>query len=164
MLDVQTGELLRKVGEEQLPPKPDDEDDPAFRLYSERRLRLADGDKLEVTGDRDDFALRRTGSTEWYFALAKHSRYLEGNFYSWRLHGSRIFLATADAPVYLEVDEQTTRENKCRYELWELDAETGAIVAKSPLTTERGSTCRIEAVDDRYLVVSHERTIWGYRM
>jgi outer membrane protein assembly factor BamB len=150
VIDVTTGASLRKIPEADLPPRTDDAS-PAHRLYRDGELSLRGGGSLHVAADEDGFAVARTGPGAWHFELAEHKRFVEGNYFSWRLRGRSLVMIVSDAPG-----------DTGHSELWELDLPSGEVKAKTRLTTRRGAVCRLEDVDDGHLLIRRERTLWCF--
>ncbi len=168
VIDVHTGEYLRKDSEDNF-PKTVDEEDPSWVLYTCNRMVLDNGDKL-VHATRKGFYLYRArpdGQHLWHFSLEGENHFIEGNYYSHRYQDGYLYLVASDRPIYVPVspkDPYTIKPNRRRHFLWVLDVQTGAVCQKIDLSEETEKECRIEDIDDRYLLISREgKTLLCYR-
>ncbi len=160
VIDVHTGQYLRKDSEDNF-PKDADEKDPSWVLYTRNRLVLENREKL-VHSTRKGFYLYRVqsdGQHVWHFSLEGENHFIEGNFYSYRYQDGYLYMVVSDRPAYVPIgpkDPHTLKSNRRRHFLWVLDVQTGDVCQKIDLSAETEVECRIEDIDGRYLLISRE--------
>ncbi len=170
VLDVHTGRELRRESPS--------EDWPAFwkakslasNLYSRHPVEIAPGKLLQhglpeaqkkeggfPDGTFTLFLSDAQGSPFWSFDLAATGHHIRGNFYSYRYSNGYVYMVVSDRPQSVPVDlkkPMIVKDNPANYFLWTLDAVTGQVCQKIPLTEQPTTHCRLEDLDDGALVVS----------
>ena len=154
VVDVRTGEHLRWVDPDSVRGESLEEDDPAWVLYRTGSVNLLDGDLLEAVAASDGLSVSRSGGRNWSFELGTLGRYLDTNYYSWRLVQDALLIVAGDDQVLEQGEEGGLVANPCRYELLVLDLEDGEVRQRVMLTYHPGPPCRIEDVDDRVVLIS----------
>ena len=95
------------------------------------------------------------GDVIWEFNIKQTGRYIDGNFYSYRLVSDYIYLIVSDEPRYKPhpTQKQTVVANPTRWTCLSLDVATGKVVQEISLGNEPLDECRIEDVDDQGLLI-----------
>ncbi len=171
VIDVNTGRFLRKVSPSDHFTKTNGDQSASWILYSKRRVMLENGELLAHSPDRNcpreqrtskGFHLARLRSDDeqlWHFHLEKENHFIEGNYFSYRHHGDYMFLLVSDRPAYVPIDPEKpncVKPNPRRNFLWVLDLQTGNICQKIALSEETQEECRIEDVNDQFLLIRRE--------
>ena len=96
------------------------------------------------------------GASLWQFSTVRLGRYIDGNFYSYRLVPPFLYLVVSDEPRYKPHPRggRLVVPNRTRWHLVTLDLLTGEIRQDFSLGDEQHDECRIEDVDHRGLLIS----------
>lgn len=167
-LDVPTGQPNPAM--QLTSPAETERTSPARKLYDDKALEI-DGDTISVQGHRGDFMIQRRdrhGQEVWRFAAAERALHVDGNYYSYRIHGGQIFIVLGDAPNVVPIKKSApfhVKPNPANYQLGILDVTSGDCKLY-PLTDALQRTeCRIETIrDDRILISCEGRQLAQYRI
>ncbi|WP_038164849.1 hypothetical protein [Verrucomicrobium sp. BvORR106] len=161
ILDIRTG--LPCPSANVCAPEEDHWSAPERVLYEKRCLEI-DGDDLLVQGAGEEFEILRRhkdGRVIWQFAARERSFHVDGNYYSYRLHGGRIFIILGDAPNYVPIKASNpmhVKPNPANYHLGVLDVSSGECKIHRLTDTEQRTGCRIEAIREDRILISCEGT------
>lgn len=143
---------------------------PDQKLNDNKSLEI-DGDTIRVQGPPDDFVILRhdpDGHEIWRFASRERSLHVDGNFYSYRLHGDHIFIVLGDAPNYVPIKESDplcVKRNPANYQMGVLNVSSGECKLYPLANAQQRTECRIEAIrDDRILVSCDGTQLTEYRI
>ena len=139
------------------------------KLYDDKSFEF-NGSTICVQGSRDDFVIKRrdrAGNDIWTFAAAERSLHVDGNYYSYRLHGDHIFIVLGDAPNYVPIKASNpvyVKSNPANYQMGVLDISSGECKLYPLVNAEQRTECRIETIrDDRVLVSCDGTQLTQYR-
>lgn len=165
VLDITTGKLLEqrsrdeieamKVPESNASTLDNSSSDPAARKARVGNLFLWHPTLWKVAGECAIVADTEHGDRVWEFDIRDHQRHIGGNFYSYRLSGSFVYLIVSEEKRSKPHPrkEHYSIPNPTRWAIWTLDALTGKVVQEISLGDELIEQCRIEDVDDRGLLI-----------
>lgn len=102
-------------------------------------------------------ATTEAGEPLWTFSIEQLGRYIDGNFYSYRLLPPFLYLVVSEEPRYRPhpTKKHYVLGNASRWHLVTLDIATGAVLQDFSLGNEKIDECRIEDVDEEGLLISH---------
>lgn len=149
VLSARTGALL-DVAAPDVPEAPVSD---AWQLYHEHHLALPDG-RLWVNHDRADFriGLEVDGQTRWQLSVADQGRYIDSNYFSWRLVGAYVLLLVSKQPQVPAQGHGFTLQ-QADFILWFVSIATGAIEHREHVGTGV-MRCRIEDATSSHILIS----------
>jgi hypothetical protein len=130
-------------------------------FYDKRAIQVG-ADTLRVIGSKDQFEILRTdlnGRVVWRFDGRDRALHVDGNYYSYRLHGETIFIVLGNAPNSVPIDPAKPlihKRNAASYQLGMLHVATGEFESFPLADGRRLNDCRIEAVKGTRLLVSFD--------
>ena len=133
---------------------------PAQKFYDNKSLSF-NGNTIKVEGHRHEFCIIRSGNDGnellWRFAAKDRSVYVDGNYYSYRIHNGFIFIILGDAPNYVPISDSKplfVKPNPANYQMGVLNVSSGNCELFPLLDAKQRKECRIEAIRDSRMLIS----------
>lgn len=174
VLEIATGKVIERKKRDEIQsvqiPKSD-----AWNLYNSSMDQAAPkvrvGDLLlshptsqKVRGELSLVAETGNGDRVWEFNIRDCGRHIDGNFYSYRLSGSFIYLIVSEQERYKPhpSKQHYVLPNPTRWAIFTLDVFTGKVVQEISLGDELVDECRIEDIDDEGLLIGTSTRVLMY--
>jgi len=165
VLDIATGNMVERKSRDEIESLDSPKSDARY-LYNSSIHQAADkvrvGDLLlshpSSSTVRDEWSLiaeTESGKRVWEYSIRDGGRHINGNYYSYRLCDSFIYLVVSEEPQYKPhpSHEHMVVPNPTRWAVLTLDVLTGKPIQEISLDTGLVENCRIEDVDAAGLLV-----------
>jgi len=187
ILDIRTGQKLRRESDLTSWKKDYDPKTPAQRLYSGNRVEVGDGLFLSLREARMKVEKQANGRSVYSslrqtrpfgFILTNSEKEILWdwspedmglnpitNYFGWRLVGGKLLVLGGEAPEYLPVSPAKpayVKPNSTKYHLIVLDVPSGVVSQKLSVGEEKVAKCRIEDADEQGVLLSQENKHLNY--
>lgn len=115
-----------------------------------------------LRGELRFFLQTADGQVLWKFDIKEHGYHCGSDYFSYRLAAPFVYVIVSDRPDDVPAPRRDARyvvPNAGQYHLLTIDARTGRIEQRFPITDSEVYRCRLEDVDDSAVLVSVEDSL-----
>ena len=167
VLDVRNGETVDRIPRSEVESMTDEPTSLARQLYQSsmhsdsRPVPIGHGLLLSLRQEEGEengpriVAETEDGKRAWQLSIREIGRYIDGNFFSYRLATPYLYLVVSEDPNYRPDPKAPgcVTPNPTRWQIMTVDVTTGKVVQDVSLSDDRIEECRIEDLDSKGLLI-----------
>jgi hypothetical protein len=179
VLEIKSGKWLRKEADTanwEAKPYPQTN---AEKIYDNRQIQIESGKWVSTRNGKmrmprkfvmsdEHFGFRLiadNGALLWDWGVEKIGLNPLVNYFGWRLMGTEILMLAGEEPDCVPIKRSEplfVKPNPTKYHLVVLDALTGNVLQRLPVSLEKVTDCRIEDVDEKGFLLSYDNKQLNY--